>query len=170
MLTKELKNKIEAYLIEKGLSKSKIEQELNMPKNCLSNFLSFKKIMPSKWVIPLENLVGPKTDKIEAKNEEKIKLPKSNKKQDGYTYVPSGENIQILDTPVGKNDEFGRLINLFNTIIVNKDKNSNFLDQIISLKNEVKKEEIRQKLNYNQINSIIDRCNNVISGKFVNKI
>lgn len=40
--------------IKLGVKKKDIEETLGMPKNCLSNFLSYKKDMPDKWIEPLQ--------------------------------------------------------------------------------------------------------------------
>lgn len=52
----ELIETLKVFISDYRLRHKYVEQSLGMPRNSLSNFLSFKKILPDKWILPIEKL------------------------------------------------------------------------------------------------------------------
>jgi hypothetical protein len=74
METKKLISELTDYIEASNLKNSQVEKEIGLPKNSLSNFLSFKKQLPEKWVNPISEYM-----KVP---DEKSKVEISSKKED----------------------------------------------------------------------------------------
>lgn len=157
------------------IKKSKVENDLGMPKNSLSAMLSGKKEIPSKWVRSLaqyiEKLDNPNKAPKEAKNEPEIEKEvesTQNSVEVLKTFVNENYNSvlvepEIIDKVVPEskmlvgdsNSKFDQLLKQFNYLV---DLTENPKD--IKLKLEQIKESTKNlNLTPRQIDAIVDRCN-----------
>ena len=74
METKKLISELTDYIEANNLKNSQVEKEIGLPKNSLSNFISFKKQLPEKWAKPISEYM-----KVP---DEKSKVEISSKKED----------------------------------------------------------------------------------------
>lgn len=73
--------KLKAFIEENKLRNAKVETDLGLPKNSLSNFLSQKKTLPDKWINPIiKYTLGELSEKVTTGNK-----------------IPEKENIGAID-------------------------------------------------------------------------
>lgn len=67
--------KLKSFIEENKLKNAKVETDLGLPQNSLSNFLSQKKILPDKWIAPiLKYIVGDLAYKVTTADNVEIKI------------------------------------------------------------------------------------------------
>lgn len=89
MENEKLITKLTSYMQENSLKNAKVEKDIGLPKNSLSNFLSLKKSLPNKWAEPILkyisqsniviNTLGDLSDKVTTAD--KISAPDNYKKE-----------------------------------------------------------------------------------------